>query len=345
MSLFDASDVGIDLGTSSILVYVQNRGIVLREPSLVALDRMSGKLLAIGESAREMLGRTPPNMAVVRPMQEGVISNYDVTARMLRHFFQKVVGTRLFFKPRALICVPSGVTEAEKRCVVEAASEAGARYCYLIEEPIAAAIGAGIDIAAARGSMVLDVGGGTTDIAVISFGSVVLSDSIRVAGDQFDRALVRYMKRKHDLAIGERSAEELKIAYGRAHIEKEQQVIEIRGRSLSTGLPEAVPVATNELVDALAEPLCRILDRVRTVFEQTPPELAADITETGICLTGGGAQLRGLDRYIAEHTGVPCRLAEDPSSCVAIGTGRVIENFSAYGGAIQDYRRGEFLRA
>lgn len=345
MGLFDTSDIGIDLGTSSILVYVKHQGIVLREPSIVAVERQTGRLTAIGEEARTMLGRTPPGIAVVRPLQEGVISNFDVTARMLRHFFKKVVGTRLFFKPRVVICVPSGVTEAEKRCVVEAAAEAGARYCYLIEEPIAAAIGAGVDIAAARGSMVLDIGGGTTDIAVISFGSVVLSDSIRVAGDKFDEALVRYMKRKHDLAIGERSAEDIKIAYGRAHIEKEQQIVEIRGRSLLTGLPESVPVATNELVDATAEPLRQIMERVRGLFEQTPPELAADITETGICLTGGGAQLRGLDRYLAEHTGVPCRLAEDPVSCVAIGTGKVLEDFAAYAGAIQDYRRGEFARA
>lgn len=345
MGIFDTSDIGIDLGTSSILVYVKNKGIVLREPSLVAVERRTGKLVAIGEEARAMLGRTPPDIAVVRPLQDGVISNFDVTARMMRYFFKKVVGTRLFFKPRVVICVPSGVTEAEKRCVVEAAAEAGARYCYLIEEPIAAAIGAGVDIFAARGSMVLDIGGGTTDIAVISFGSVVLSDSIRVAGDKFDEALIRYMKRKHDLAIGERSAEDIKIAYGRAHIEKEQQVVEIRGRSLLTGLPESVPVATNELVDAAAEPLRQIMERVRTLFEQTPPELAADITESGICLTGGGAQLRGLDRYIAEHTGVPCRLAEDPMSCVAIGTGKVLEDLTAYSSAIHDYRRGEHYGA
>ena len=203
---------------------------------------------------------------------------------------------------------------------------------------------ADLDIAAARGAMVLDVGGGTTDIAALSLGSVVLSDTVRVAGDRFDQALIRYMKRKHELAIGERSAEDLKIAYGRAHIEKEQQVVEIRGRSLATGLPEAVPVATNELVDALAEPLRQIMEHVRALFEQTPPELAADITESGICLTGGGAQLRGLDRYIAEHTGVPCRLAEDPASCVAIGTGRVLEDLSAYRAALLDYRRGEFDR-
>ena len=344
MGLFDTSDVGIDLGTSSILVYVRGRGIVLREPSIAVVERRTGRLAAIGEQARAMVGRTPPELAVVRPLQEGVISHFDVTARMLRYFFKKAVGARLLCRPRVVICVPSGVTEAEQRCVVEAAAEAGARYCYLIEEPIAAAIGAGVDIAAARGAMVLDVGGGTTDIAVLSLGSVVLSDTVRVAGDRFDQALIRYMKRKHELAIGERSAEDLKIAYGRAHIEKEQQVVEIRGRSLATGLPEAVPVATNELVDALAEPLRPIMEHVRALFEQTPPELAADITESGICLTGGGAQLRGLDRYIAEHTGVPCRLAEDPASCVAIGTGRVLEDLSAYRAALLDYRRGEFDR-
>ena len=344
MGLFDTSDVGIDLGTSSILVYVRGRGIVLREPSIAVVERRTGRLAAIGEQARAMVGRTPPELAVVRPLQEGVISHFDVTARMLRYFFKKAVGARLLSRPRVVICVPSGVTEAEQRCVVEAAAEAGARYCYLIEEPIAAAIGAGVDIAAARGAMVLDVGGGTTDIAVLSLGSVVLSDTVRVAGDRFDQALIRYMKRKHELAIGERSAEDLKIAYGRAHIEKEQQVVEIRGRSLATGLPEAVPVATNELVDALAEPLRQIMEHVRALFEQTPEELAADITESGICLTGGGAQLRGLDRYIAEHTGVPCRLAEDPASCVAIGTGRVLEDLSAYRAALLDYRRGEFDR-
>ena len=344
MGLFDTSDVGIDLGTSSILVYVRGRGIVLREPSIAVVERRTGRLAAIGEQARAMVGRTPPELAVVRPLQEGVISHFDVTARMLRYFFKKAVGPRLLCRPRVVICVPSGVTEAEQRCVVEAAAEAGARYCYLIEEPIAAAIGAGVDIAAARGAMVLDVGGGTTDIAVLSLGSVVLSDTVRVAGDRFDQALIRYMKRKHELAIGERSAEDLKIAYGRAHIEKEQQVVEIRGRSLATGLPEAVPVATNELVDALAEPLRQIMEHVRALFEQTPPELAADITESGICLTCGGAQLRGLDRYIAEHTGVPCRLAEDPASCVAIGTGRVLEDLSAYRAALLDYRRGEFDR-
>lgn len=342
MGFWNTTDIGIDLGTSSILVYRKNEGIVLSEPSLVAVERRTGKLTAIGETARAMLGRTPPEIAVVRPLQNGVISDFEATRRLLGYFFKKVAGARPLIGPRVVLCIPSGVTEAEKRCVVEAATAAGARRCYLIEEPIAAAIGAGIDIAAGRGSMVLDIGGGTTDMAVISFGGIVLSDSIRVAGDRFDEALIRYIRRKHDLVIGERSAEDIKIQYGRAHIGKEQQIIEIRGRSLLTGLPESVPVGTNELVDAMAEPLRQIMDRVRTLFEQTPPELAADITESGVCLTGGGAQLAGLDRYIADYTGVPCRLADNPVTCVAMGTGRVIENLSVYSGALRDYRRREY---
>jgi len=340
--MFESTDIGIDLGTSSILIYKKGEGLVLREPSLVAVERRTGKLVAVGEEARELIGRTPPEVAVVRPLQNGVISNFDVTTNMLRYYFKKVHAIGLLSRPRVVICVPSGVTDAEKRCVFEAGKAAGARVCYMIEEPIAAAIGAGLDVSAAHGNMVLDIGGGTTDIAVISFGRIVLSDSVRVAGDRFDEALVRYMKRKHELAVGERSAEDIKIAYGRAHIEKEQQVVEISGRSLSTGLPESIRVGTNELVDAVAEPLRHILDRVRTLFELTPPELAADITESGILLTGGGAQLRGLDRYISEYTGVPCHLADEPITCVVNGTGRVLENLSVYGNILQDYRKREY---
>ncbi len=238
--------------------------------------------------------------------------------------------------------MPSGVTEAEKRCVIEASDEAGARYTYLIEEPIAAAIGAGIDINEPKGHMVLDIGGGTTDIAVIAYGATVLSDSIKMAGDKFDEALRRYMKRKHNIYIGERNAEDIKIAYGRAHAEKEQRIIEVRGRNVATGLPEAVPIGTNEMVDALNEPLSAIMERVRGLFERTPPELATDIAETGIVVTGGGALLAGFDRYVTERTNVPCRIAEDPISCVALGTGRVLEDFQKYNAAIYDYRRGEY---
>lgn len=342
MGLFDTSDIGIDLGTSTTLVFVKGKGIVLKEPSVVAVERVTGRIVAIGEEARKMMGRAPANILVIRPLRDGVISNFDVTARMLRYFFKKVVGTRLLYRPRAVVCVPSGVTEAEKRCVIEASDEAGARYSYLIEEPIAAAIGAGIDINEPKGHMVLDIGGGTTDIAVIAYGATVISDSIKMAGDKFDDALRRYMKRKHDLFIGERSAEDIKIAYGRAHEEKEQRIIEVRGRNVATGLPEAVPIGTNEMVDALNEPLAAIMERVRGLFERTPPELATDIAETGIVVTGGGALLTGLDRYVSERTSVPCRIAEDPVSCVALGTGKVLEDFKKYNAAIYDYRRGEY---
>lgn len=342
MSLFSLSDVGIDLGTSSTLVYVKGQGIVLREPSVAAVERVTGRIIAIGEDARKMMGRTSSDVLIIRPLRDGVVNNFDVTARMLHYFFKKVVGTRLF-KPRAVVCVPSGVTEAEKRCVIEATLEAGARYSYLIEEPMAAAIGAEVDVMQPKGTMVLDIGGGTTDLAVIASGAIVLSDSIKMAGDKFDDALMRYMKRKHNLFIGERSAEDIKIAYGRAHLEKEQRIVEIRGRSTVTGLPESVPIGTNEMIDALSEPLSAIIERVRNLFERTPPELATDITDNGIVLTGGGALLRGVDRYVSERTHVPCRIADDPISCVARGTGIVLEDLPSYNGAIHDYRRGEYF--
>lgn len=343
MSLFDACDVGIDLGTSTVLVYARGRGVVLREPSVVAVERVTGRIVAVGAEARRMMGRAPANIAVIRPLREGVIHNFDVTARMLHYFFQKVVGTRLFIKPRAVVCVPSSISEAEKRCVVEAASEAGARYAFLIEEPVAAAIGAGVDIMAPSGNMILDIGGGTTDIAVLSYGSVVISDSVRVAGDKLDEAFVSYMKNKHRLYIGERSAEDIKISYGTAFPKAEQQIVEICGRSIVTGLPESVPVGTNEMVDAFAEPLSRMMERVRELFERTPPELATDIKENGITVTGGGALLSGLDRYVTDRVGVPCRIADDPVSCVAIGTGKVLEDLKKYSGALCDYRRGEYI--
>ena len=343
MGLFETSDVGIDLGTSSILVYVKGKGVVLQEPSVVAVERITGKIVAIGEEARRMMGRAPANIVVIRPLRDGVISNFDVTARMLHYFFKKVVGTKYFFKPRAVVCVPSGVTEAEKRCVIEATAEAGARYSYLIEEPIAAAIGAGVDIMQPTGNMVLDIGGGTTDIAVISYGSIVISDSIKCAGDKFDEAFVHYMKRKHSLSIGERNAEDIKITYGMAHSQKEQQIIDIHGRSLITGLPESIPVGTNEMVDAIAEPLSLIVERVRSLFERTPPELATDITQSGIWITGGGALLNGIDTYVSERTNVPCRIAEDPVSCVVKGTGKVLEDLDKYNSAVYDYRRGEYF--
>jgi len=343
MGLFEFNDVGIDLGTASVLVYVKNKGIVLREPSVVAVEKLSGQILAIGEEARKMLGRTPGNIIALRPLRDGVISNYDITERLLHHFLKKVVGTHIFFKPRVVVCVPSGVTEVEKRSVIDATEEAGARHTYLIEEPIAAAIGAGIDISAPRGSMILDIGGGTSDVAILSLGGAVLSSSIKVAGDKFDDSIVRYMRKKHNLLIGERTAEEMKIRIGSAYPRKEQLFLDVKGRNLISGLPQAIVVGSNEMIDALEEPLQMILACVRTMFESTPPELASDITENGICLTGGGALLYGMDRFISEHTKVPCYIAEDPVSCVAIGTGKVLENIDKFStGALYDYKRGNY---
>ena len=346
MALFELNDVGIDLGTSSVLVYVRNKGIVLREPSVVAVEKITGRIIAIGEDARKMLGRTPGNVIAIRPLKDGVISNFDITQRLLHHFLKKVVGTKIFFKPRAVVCVPSGVTQVEKRSVIDATEQAGARYAYLIEEPIAAAIGAGIDIAQPKGNMIVDIGGGTTDVAVISLRDAVLSDSIKVAGDKFNEAVVRYMRKKHNLLIGERTAEDMKIRIGSAYPRKEQLFMEVRGRNLISGLPQTIVVGSNEMIDALEEPLQTVLECVRSIFERTPPELASDIAENGICLTGGGALLYGMDKFIADHTKVPCYVAEDPISCVAIGTGKALENlddFSIGTSAIYDYRRGDFF--
>lgn len=346
MGFLEFNDVGIDLGTSSVLVYVSNKGIVLREPSVVAVEKITGRIMAIGEEARRMLGRTPGNIIAIRPLRDGVISNFDITQRLLQHFLKKVVGTRILFKPKVVVCVPSGVTQVEKRSVIDATESAGARYAYLIDEPIAAAIGAGIDISQPRGNMVLDIGGGTTDVAVISLRDAVLSESIKIAGDKFNDSIVRYMRKKHNLLIGERTAEEMKIRIGSAYPRKEQLFIDVRGRNLMSGLPQAIVVGSNEMIDALEEPLQSILESVRSIFEKTPPELASDIAENGICLTGGGALLYGMDKFIAEHTKVPCYVAEDPISCVAIGTGKVLENledFSIGTSAVYDYRRGDFF--
>ncbi|MBQ1684470.1 MAG: rod shape-determining protein MreB [Clostridia bacterium] len=346
MGLFEFNDVGIDLGTSSVLVFVKNKGIVLREPSVVAVEKITGRIYAVGEEARRMLGRTPGKIIAIRPLRDGVISNFDITERLLRHFLKKVVGNRLFFKPRVVVCVPSGVTEVEKRSVIEATEEAGARHTYLIEEPIAAAIGAGIDINQPRGSMVVDIGGGTTDVAVISLGDSVLSESIKVAGDRFDEAIVRYMRKKHNLLIGERTAEEMKIRIGTAYPRKEQVYIDVKGRNLISGLPQQMTIGSNEMIDALEEPLSQILETVRTLFEKTPPELASDIAENGICLTGGGALLYGMDKLVAEHTKVPCYVAEDPISCVAIGTGKVLDSLDkGYVNSLYDYRRGDYFES
>lgn len=338
---FNSHDVGIDLGTSTVLVYVKGKGIVLREPSVVAIDKNTNKILQVGDEARRMIGRTPGNIVAIRPLRDGVISNFDITEEMLRYFLRKVVGRRMFFKPRVIVCVPSGVTDVERRSVIEASNDAGARSTYIIEEPIAAAIGAGIDIGAPYGTMVLDIGGGTTDVAVISLGNGVVTESIKIAGDKFDEYIVKYMKKKHNLLIGERTAEEIKIGVGSAFPRKEQAYMDVTGRNMITGLPRTVNVGSNEMIEALEEPLQTILDTVHNVLEKTPPELSADITENGICMTGGGALLYGLDRLVAEHTKISCYVAEDAVSCVALGTGKALDNIdamSAYS-PIRDYNR------
>jgi len=324
---FGGQDIGIDLGTASVLVYIKGKGIVLQEPSVVAIDRNTNKILAVGEEARLMLGRTPGNIVAIRPLKEGVISDYEVTEKMLRYFIDKAVGRRRLFKPRMIVCVPSGVTEVEKRAVKDAANNAGARNTQLIEEPIAAAIGAGLDIAKASGNMIIDIGGGTSDIAVISLGGIVVSTSIKIAGDKFDEAIVRYMRKKHNVMIGERTAEELKIHVGTAFPREVQVKMEVRGRNLISGLPKTMEVTSDEMLEALAEPISAIADAVHSVLERTPPELSADISDRGIVMTGGGSLLNGLDKLISQRTNIPVYIAEDAVSCVAIGTGKSLDNF------------------
>lgn len=324
-------DIGIDLGTASVLVYIKGKGIVLREPSVVAIDKNTNKLLAVGEEARRMLGRTPGNIVATRPLRDGVISDYDITERMLKHFINKVSGSRALklVRPRIIVCVPSGVTEVEKRAVKDAAMQAGARKTYLIEEPIAAAIGAGIDIAKACGSMVIDIGGGTTDIAVISLGGTVVSASIKIAGDKFDESIVRYMRKKHNIMIGERTAEELKINIGTVYPRVQEVSMDIRGRNLISGLPKTITVTSTEIMEALEEPILSIVEAVHSVLEKTPPELAADISDRGIVMTGGGSLIYGLDKLIQEKTGINVIVADDAISCVAVGTGKALDNIEA----------------
>lgn len=318
------TDLGIDLGTASILVYVKGKGVVLNEPSVVAIDQNTNKFLAVGEEAKKMLGRTPGNIIAIRPMRDGVISNYQITERMLKYFFTKAMG-RSIFKPRVIVCVPSGITEVEKRAVLEASNHAGARKTFLIEEPIAAAIGAGIDITEPTGNMIVDIGGGTTDVAVISLGGIVLSRSVKVAGDECNEAIVRYIRKKHNMMIGERSAEEIKIKVGTAYPREKDISIEVRGRNLLTGLPRNIRIYSSEMLEALEEPVSHIIETVYYVLERTPPELAADIGDSGIVMTGGGALLHGLDKLIMERTGIKARIVDDPVSSVAIGTGKALD--------------------
>ena len=319
-------DIGVDLGTANVLVYIKGKGVVLREPSVVAIDRDTNKVLAIGEEARKMLGRTPGNIVAIRPLREGVIADYDTTESMLRHFIEKVAGRSFIFKPRIMVCIPSGVTTVEKRAVLEAAVQAGARKTYLIEEPLAAALGAGLDISEPYGAMVVDIGGGTTDVAVISLGGIVASESLRIGGDKFDDAIVRYVKKEYNMMIGERTAEEIKMNIGTAIRGRREGSMEVRGRDLLSGLPKTVRMSAVETGEALNEPVEAIVQCVKAVLEITPPELAADIMDRGIVMTGGGALLYALDELIQKETGIPTYLAEDPLSCVALGTGKALES-------------------
>ena len=330
MGFFDflqLNDVGIDLGTSSVLVYVKGKGIVLREPSVVAVEKISGRIVAIGEDARLMLGRTPGNIIAIRPLREGVISDYEMTERMIKEFIRKVQGFRLF-KPNVVICVPSIITEVEERAVIDAGTQAGAKRVFLIEEPVAAAIGAGIDIAKPNGNMVVDIGGGTTDVAVISLGGIVESTSIKIAGDKFDEAIVKYVRRKHNALIGERTAEQIKKTIGCVYPRTEEVSMEVKGRCLMTGLPRTFTVNSTEILDALEEVSASIVEAIHWVIERTPPELTGDISTNGIVMTGGGSLIWGFDKLVASKTGIPTHVADEAVSCVAYGTGNCLENLA-----------------
>ena len=330
--LFFSRDLGIDLGTSNVLIYAAGRGIVLREPSVIALDKNSGKVLQVGAAARSMLGRTPGNVVAVHPLQDGVISDYELTARMLTEMLRRVLRHAIV-KPRMIVTVPSGITEVEERAVVDAGIQAGARRVYLIEEPVAAAIGAGIDITQPEGHMIIDIGGGTSDIAVISLSGVVESSSIKIAGDQFNEAVVKYMRRKHNLLVGERTAEQMKMQIGCVFPPEEEMTMEVKGRSLITGLPELISVSSAEMLEAFEEPVERIMEEVHLVLEKTPPELVADISNNGIVMTGGGSLVRGFDKLVTARTGIHAMVAENAIQCVAEGTGKSLDS-------IQDMQDG-----
>ncbi len=322
---FFAKDIGIDLGTANTLVHVKGKGIVVREPSVVAVNVKNNEVLAVGEAAKEMIGRTPGNIIAIRPMKDGVIADFDITQNMIRYFIKKATSSGVISKPRVVICVPSGVTEVEKRAVVDATMQAGAKEAYLIEEPMAAAIGANLPVEEPSGSMVVDIGGGTSEVAVISLGGIVTSKSLRIAGDELDDAIVHYIKKEYNLMIGERSAEQIKVKIGGAFPKTKEETMTIRGRDLITGLPKNIDVTSSEILDALKEPINAIIDSIKYTLEKTPPELAADIIDRGIMLTGGGALLDGLDKLIKKETGMPVYIAESPLDCVALGTGKVLD--------------------
>ena len=323
---FGGRDMAVDLGTANTLVYVRGRGIVLSEPSVVAIDSRSGEVHAVGIEAKRMLGRTPGTIQAIRPLKDGVIADFDVTEEMLRHFIQKVHQNR-WAHPRVVVCVPSGVTGVEKRAVEEATLSAGARQAYLIEEPMAAAIGAGLPVGEPTGSMIVDIGGGTSEVAVISLGGIVVSQSIRVGGDELDEAIINYAKREYKLLIGQQTAEELKLEIGSAYPMEEELQAEIRGRDMVTGLPKTIVLTSEEIRRAIDEPLSQILGAVRETLDRTPPELASDIMDRGIMLAGGGALLHGLDERLRQETQMPAHLAESPLTCVAVGSGRSLEEF------------------
>lgn len=322
-------DLGIDLGTANTLVYVKGKGILIREPSVVALRENREEVLAVGDEAKRMIGRTPGNIVAVRPMKDGVIADFDVTETMIRYFITKAHKRSRLVRPRIIICVPSGVTEVEKRAVLDAATHAGAREAYLIEEPMAAAIGAGLPVYEPTGNMVVDIGGGTTEVAIISLGGIVSSRSIRIGGDEMDEAIIHYIKRKYNLMIGERTAEEIKIEIGSAIEDGEEQIKEVRGRDLVSGLPKTLEISSKEIREALEEPVNSILDAVRFTLEQTPPELSADVMDRGIILTGGGSLLKGLDKLLIRETQMPVHVADDPLDCVVKGTGIALEEIKS----------------
>ncbi len=334
-----SKDMGIDLGTANTLVYVRGKGIVVREPSVVAIRDDNKEVLAVGEEAKKMIGRTPGNIVAIRPMKDGVIADFDVTQSMLRYFIKKAYPKKSLISPRIAVCVPYGVTEVEKRAIEEAARQAGARDAYLIEEPMAAAIGAGLRVEEPSGNMIVDIGGGTSEIAVISLGGIVTAKSIRIGGDELDESIVNYVKKEYNLMIGERTAEEVKIGIGSAFKEENESIMEIRGRDLVSGLPKTIEITSSEVREALREPITSILEGIKATLEKTPPELASDIMENGIMLTGGGALLKGLDELIMKETGMPVHVAENPLDCVAIGTGKSVEDKEIFDKVLMMYSR------
>jgi rod shape-determining protein MreB len=327
MGMF-SNDMGIDLGTASTLVYVKGQGVVLCEPSVVAIEKGTLNVLAVGEEAKRMLGRTPGSIIAIRPMKDGVIADFEITEAMLRYFIKKVHNRKVFVRPRIIVAIPSGITEVEKRAVRDSALHAGAREVYLVEEPIAAAIGVGLPIQEPAGNMIVDVGGGTTEIAVISLAGIVFAKSIRIGGDEMDLAVINHMKKTYNLMVGERTAEEIKIKIGSAYPLEEELGMEVRGRDLVSGLPKLITISSEEIREALNEPVSQILEAVRLTLERIPPELSADLIERGVVMAGGGALLRGLDKFIAEDTGLPVHIADDPVTAVALGTGTVLNEIN-----------------